>query len=697
MFAKFLFAKLKSNFGKITVSSATETSGLDKLSIDTIRTLSMDAVQQANSGHPGTPMALAPVVYQLWLRHLNFNPLHPEWPARDRFVLSCGHASMLLYSILHLAEVRKSAGSDELAITLEDIRNFRQLHSPCAGHPEYGMATGIETTTGPLGQGVANSVGMAMASRHLNAQFSSAQPGGLFDYNVYALCSDGDLMEGVAQEAASLAGHQKLANLCWIYDDNHITIEGHTDLAFSERTAEKFVALDWNVVIVNDANDLSAIDAALVAFRENHQRPTLIILKSIIGYGAPTKADSHDAHGAPLGEDEIAGAKQHYGWPHDKFFVPGEVRDHFAEFAARGQRQYEKWEQACAQLEKDDSEQSVQIKELLSGALPAGWDCDIPVFPADAKGMATRGSSGKVLNAIAPRLPWLWGGSADLAGSNKSNLSGESSFLPQNPAGRNLHFGVREHAMAAICNGLSLSHIRAYGATFFVFTDYMRPSMRLAALMKQNVFYILTHDSIGLGEDGPTHQPVEHLAACRAIPNLLVFRPGDANEVAECYRAILSQTERPSALVLTRQNVPTLDRSHFAAASGVQQGAYVLSDSENARVILLATGSELPIALAAADLLAAESIATRVVSMPCWELFDEQSPEYQASVLPSNITARVAVEAGIKQGWEKYLGPQGRFVGMGGFGESAPFEQLYQHFGITAEAVANAAKETLNG
>ena len=658
----------------------------------------MDAVQAANSGHPGTPMALAPCAYVLFNKHLRMDPANPNWVSRDRFVLSCGHASMLIYSMLHLSGVRKvdEAGQpiDEPAISLDDIKNFRQLHSPCAGHPEYGYAPGIETTTGPLGQGVANSVGMAMASKYSAARLAKGAEN-VFDYNVYALCSDGDLMEGIGCEAASVAGHLKLNNLCWIYDDNHITIEGHTDLAYTENVSAKYEALGWQTITIEDANDVAAIDNALDRFKECQDAPTLIILKSIIGYGAPNKQDTHDAHGAPLGDEEISAAKSFYGWPDEKFVVPDEVLAHFAEgIGKRGEQAYSEWRQNLSQL---PAEMQQTVQGFQNGnPLPEDWDSEIPSFEADAKGTATRNSSGKVLNAIASKVPSLIGGSADLAGSNKSNINGDSSFSAENPSGRNLHFGVREHSMAAICNGLSLSGLHSYCATFFVFTDYMRPSMRLASLMRQNVLYILTHDSIGLGEDGPTHQPVEHLAACRAIPGLNVMRPCDSNEVAECYRAALNSDGHPTAMVLTRQNCPTLDRSSFGDASGAAKGAYVLKDFGDPQVILIGTGSEVHIAIEAANQLAEQGTGVRVVSMPSWELFEAQDSEYRQSVLPASMEARVVVEAGIKQGWERYLGANGQFVGMSSFGESAPFEELYQHFGITSEAIVEAAKRSIS-
>jgi transketolase len=682
------------------------TDDVQQLAINTIRTLAMDAVQKAKSGHPGTPMALAPVTYAIWNRVLRFDPEHPTWPARDRFVLSCGHASTLLYAILHLAGVKKVDGrgdaTAEPAISLEDLRSFRQLGSPCAGHPEYGDAAGIEMTTGPLGQGVATSVGMAMAAKWFAARFD--QPGfEMFDYDVYALCSDGDVMEGVGCEAASVAGHQKLSNLCWVYDDNHITIEGDTELAFSEDVAKRFEGLGWNTVTVDDANDVDALEAALQSFRSCQDRPTLILVRSEIGYGSPNKAGSHDAHGAPLGEDEVRLTKQVYGWPeNEQFLVPEGVAEHFAGgLGQRGGTRYEAWSSKFADYEAAHPQFAADLKRIWDGQLPDGWDKGIPTFDADPKGLASRASSGKVLNAVAESYPWLIGGSADLAPSNNTMLmfEGAGHFAADQRGGRNLHFGVREHSMAAICNGLALSGLRPYCGTFFVFTDYLRPSMRLAAIMHQPVLYILTHDSIGLGEDGPTHQPVEHLAACRTIPGLLVFRPADANEVAEAYRTLLAITDRPAALVLTRQAIPTLDRSEVGSASGVARGGYVLTDPPGGdpQVILLGTGSEVAICLDASQRLAADGVRSRVVSMPCWELFDEQDAAYRDSVLPPTVVARVAVEAGVRQGWDRYLGSQGRFVGMSSFGASAPHTTLYEHFGITADKVAQAAKESLAG
>jgi len=673
---------------------------IQELAVDTIRALSMDAVQTANSGHPGTPMALAPVAYQLFNHAMTYDPAQPHWPNRDRFVLSCGHASMLLYSILHLAGVQATDADgqvlDQLSITLDDIKNFRQIGSVCAGHPEYAEAAGIETTTGPLGAGVSNSVGMAMAEKWLQANYNTGDLT-LFDYNVYALCSDGDLMEGVACEAASIAGHLKLDNLCWLYDDNSITIEGSTDLAFSENVGERFRGLGWNVLQVDDANDRVALAAAIEKFKSCQGKPTLIIVKSVIGYGAPNKQNTHGAHGAPLGWDEVALAKESYGLPKDeKFYIPEGVRAHFAEnVGQRGAAAYQAWSKVWKKYQVDQGDKAAQLQAMFDGRLPDGWDQEIPVFEASEKGDATRNSSGKVLNAIAKQIPFMIGGSADLAPSNKSDLTfdGAGEFLPGRYCGRNLHFGIREHAMAGIVNGLSLSGLRSYAATFFVFTDYMRGAMRLSSIMHQPVLYILTHDSIGVGEDGPTHQPIEHLTACRAIPGLNVFRPGDANEVAECYRAAMQIDDHPSAFVLSRQNMVTLDRNRYAAADGCAKGGYILSDCQGTPdVILMGSGSELGLCVEAAKVLTAEGQKVRVVSMPCMELFQQQPVAYQLEVLPPGVTNRVAVEAGIRMCWDRWIGLQGKFVGMSGFGASGPYDQVYQHFGITAEAVVAAAK-----
>lgn len=672
------------------------------LAINTIRTLSMDAVQAANSGHPGTPMALAPVAFQLWTSTLRFDPSKPLWANRDRFVLSCGHASMLLYSLLHLANVKDTDNHgkvlDRASISIDDIKNFRQLHSPCAGHPEFGEAAGIETTTGPLGQGVSNSVGMAMGSKWIAATYN--RPGfELFDYNVYALCGDGDLMEGVSYEAASLAGHLKLSNLCWIYDDNKITIEGETHLAFSENVELRFQGLGWNVLRVADANDLEALKKAYEGFQKCTDKPTLIIVRSTIGYGSPNKANSHAAHGAPLGDDEIKLTKEFYGWSYEKFAVPTEVPEYFADtLGKRGASASDAWEDLFAKYRSKFPAEAKQLDSLISGKLPEGWDSGLKPFPADEKGLATRVSSGKVLNMLSPSFPWLVGGSADLAPSTMTLLEKQSDFSSENYSGRNLRFGIREHAMASALNGMSLSGLRVFGATFFVFTDYLRPCLRLSSILHQPVLYVMTHDSIGVGEDGPTHQPVEHLAACRAIPGLYVFRPGDANEVLESYRIAMKIQKHPSMMVLSRQNMPTLDRTKFADASGVARGGYIIKESKGTPAcILMGTGSELYLCIQAAEQLEKQGIATRVVSMPCQALFDEQSAEYRESVLPRNCTVRVACEAGIRQSWDKYLGLDGQFVGMTGFGASGPAGTLYKHFKITTDQIVSCVNVAIRG
>jgi transketolase len=676
---------------------------VEQLAIDTIRTLSMDAVQAANSGHPGTPMALAPVAFQIWTTALRYDPAAPLWPNRDRFVLSAGHASMLLYSMIHLGGIKAVDHDrkvlDRPSITLDNIKNFRQLGSPCAGHPEFGEAAGIETTTGPLGQGCGNSVGMAVASKWLAGKYN--RPGHeLFDFNVYVICGDGDLMEGVSYEAASLAGHLKLSNLVWFYDDNKITIEGETDLAFSENVEKRFHGMGWNVVRVADANDLEAFSGALETFQATGDKPTLVIVRSVIGYGSPNKANSHGAHGAPLGEEEIKLTKAAYGWPTDaKFLVPAEVPAYFAEkFGARGAAAHAQWQAKFDKYRAAFPQEAAELDALFAGKLPQGWDAGLKPFEASEKGLATRVSSGKVLNMIAPKLPWLVGGSADLAPSTMTLLDNEQDFDAHNYGGRNFHFGIREHGMGSILNGMSLCGLRAYGATFFVFTDYMRPAMRLSSIMHQPVLYVLTHDSIGLGEDGPTHQPIEHLAACRAIPGMFVYRPGDANEVLECYRSILEQDSHPAALVLSRQNTPTFDRSKFASAAGTRRGGYVLSDCEGTpQVLLLGTGTELSLCVEAQTRLAAEGIRARVISMPCIELFGQQSVEYRDSVVPPSVKIRVACEAGLRQSWDKFLGDQGFFVGMNTFGGSAPYNLLYQHFKITADEIVRLAKSAVAG
>ncbi|SOR27413.1 transketolase [Methylorubrum extorquens] len=668
----------------------------DKLAIDTIRTLAIDAVQKANSGHAGAPMALAPVAYTLWNRYLRYDPAHPHWPNRDRFVLSAGHASMLLYGLLHLARVAEKDGGNSPAISLDDIKKFRQLDSRTPGHPEYHFTTGVETTTGPLGQGVANSVGMAMGGRFKGERLNRPDLP-LFDYNVYAICSDGDLMEGVSQEAASIAGHLRLSNLCWIYDNNTITIEGHTELAFSEEVAARFLAYGWQVLRVADANDTHAIASALETFLQSSDRPTLIIVNSIIGYGAPTKQNTSKAHSDALGPDEVKGAKRAYGWPEDsEFLVPDGVYDTFADgIGKRGAALYSQWQGFFEAAKAADAEHAEELSAFLEGRLPEGWDRDIPVFESDAKGLATRESSGKVLNAIAQHVPFLLGGSADLAPSNKSNLTfeGAGSLTPFEPGGRNIHFGVREHAMGSIVNGLGLVGLRAYGATFLVFADYMRPPIRLASLMELPVFHIFTHDSIGVGEDGPTHQPVEQILSLRCIPGLLTLRPADANEVAEAYRVIFSLKNQPAVLALSRQPLPTFDRSKYAPASGTAKGAYVLADSEGTPdVILIGTGSEVQLCVGAYETLKGEGVKARVVSMPSWELFERQDEAYRNSVLPPEVLARVAVEQGSVIGWDRYAGSSGSIVGMHTFGASAPIKDLLGKFGFTAEKVIEAAR-----
>ncbi len=608
---------------------------------------------------------------------------------------------MLLYSMIHLAGIKHvdkhGKVTDEDALCIEDLKKFRQLNSPCAGHPEFGYATGIETTTGPLGQGVGNSVGMAIGSKFLGAKYN--RPGiDLFDYDVYALCSDGDLMEGIASEAASIAGHLKLSNLCWIYDDNGITIEGHTDLAFSENMAVKFQGLGWHTIHVSDANDLNALQAAFDEFKATADKPTLIVVNSIIGYGSPNKANTHGAHGAPLGEDECKLTKKNYGWPEsEKFLVPTEVREHFSQtFGSRGAKASSEWASLLTQYTKAHPKQAAEIQSILDGKLPEGWDSGLKAFAADPKGMATRVSSGKVLNMLSPQIPQLIGGSADLAPSTMTLIDGEKGFSHLDYSGRNMHFGIREHAMASVLNGMSLCGLRPYGATFFVFTDYMRPSMRLSSIMHQPVLYVVTHDSIGLGEDGPTHQPVEHLAACRAIPGLYVFRPGDANEVLHCYQAALKLSNHPSAMVLSRQNVPTMDPSKVASASGAQKGGYTVSDCQGTpKAILIGTGTELMLCMKAQELLAAEGIPVRVVSMPCCELFDEQPKSYRDEVLPPGIDLRLACEAGLRLGWDKYIGLDGLFVGMTGFGASGPADQLYKHFKITSDQIVLLIKNAM--
>lgn len=680
------------------------TPSIDTLSINTIRTLSMDAVQQANSGHPGTPMGMAPVAYCLWQRLLRFDPEDPIWPNRDRFVLSIGHASMLLYSLLYLTGVKAVDPNYETlgkpAVTLDDIKRFRQLDSKCPGHPEYRWTSGVETTTGPLGQGVATSVGMAIAERWMASYFN--KPGyELFNYNVYAICGDGDMMEGVSGEAASLAGHLQLSNLCWIYDNNHITIEGHTALAFTEDVATRFIGYGWNVTRVGDANDLEMLMRALQSFLNTNDRPTLIIVDSHIAYGAPHKQDTEAAHGEPLGEDEIRLTKRNYGWPEDaKFLVPPEVPENFRNgMNKRGKDLRTAWEVMLEKYTKDFPQLAENLRLMQRRELPSGWDKDLPTFPADAKGLATRESSAKVLNVLAKNVPWLIGGAADLAPSTKTRLTfdGAGDFEAGQYSGRNFHFGIREHAMCSALNGMSLSKVRPYGAGFLIFSDYSRPPMRLAALMEIPVIYVFTHDSIGLGEDGPTHQPVEQLASLRALPGFMVIRPADANEVTEAWRVIMQLRHEPVALVLSRQALPTFDRSKYAPASGLAKGAYVLADAPDGKpeLILMATGSEVSLCISVYEALSAEGHKVRVVSMPSWQIFEQQSPEYRNSVIPPEVKARISVEQASTMGWSQYVGTDGITIGMKTFGASAPLKELLKKFGFTPDAVIAAARTLL--
>ncbi len=677
---------------------------LDTLCVNTIRTLAIDAVQQANSGHPGAPMGLAPVTYCLWQEFLRYDPEDPRWLNRDRFVLSNGHASMLLYAMLHLAGVREvnknGEVQKELAVPMEEIKRFRQLGSRTPGHPESHITSGIETTTGPLGQGVGNSVGMAIGSQWLAANFNRPDFA-VFDYNVYAMCSDGDLMEGIGGEAASLAGHLKLSNLCWIYDHNGITLDGPANWSFSEDVATRFVGYGWNVTRVADANDLEMLARAFETFKKTTDRPTLIMVDSHIGYGSPHKQDSNAAHGEPLGEEEVRLTKKFYGWPEDaKFLVPEGVRQHFQDgIGRRGHEARTQWTKVFAAYSQKYPELADWLHRMKHRELPEGWDKNLPTFPADAKGMATRESSGKVLNALAQKIPWLMGGSADLATSNKTTLKfeGAGDFQPGEYAGRNLHFGVREHAMGASVNGLTVSGIRAFGATFFNFSDYMRASIRLAALMECPSIFVFTHDSIGVGEDGPTHQPIEQLASLRAMPNLIVLRPGDANEVVEAWKIIAQLQHQPVALVLTRQNIPTFDRTKFGAVSGTAKGAYILADAPGGKpdVILMGTGSEVSLCVEAYEKLKAEGIQARVVSMPSWEIFEQQDAAYKESVFPSSITARVSVEMASTFGWERYVGLKGKKVGMHRFGASAPLKDLLKFFGFTVDVVVAEAHKAI--
>jgi transketolase len=677
---------------------------LDQLSINTIRTLSIDAVQQAKSGHPGTPMALAPLVYTLWNRVMRFDPQDPIWPNRDRFVLSNGHASMLLWSVLHLTGTRAvNADYERLgqpSVSLDDIRHFRQLGSKAPGHPEYHLVSGVEATTGPLGQGVATSVGMAIAEAWLANRYN--RPGfEIFGYNIYAVCGDGCMMEGVSSEAASLAGHLALDNLCWIYDNNHITIEGNTRITFTEDIAARFLGYGWNVLRVGDANDIDRIEHAVDIFRQTKDRPTFIILDSHIGYGSPHKQDTAAAHGEPLGEEEVRLTKRDYGWPEDaKFLVPDAVRAHFAAgIGKRGAQARARWTELFAAYRSKYPELATEIDLMQRRELPSGWDRGLPVFPADPKGIAGRDASSKVLNVLAQNIPWLLGGSADLGTSNKTLLTfeGAGDFEPGSYGGRNLHFGIREHAMAASVNGLSLSKLRAFGATFFIFSDYARPSIRLSALMELPTIFVFTHDAMGDGEDGPTHQPVEQLASFRAEPGLVVLRPADANEVVEAYRYIMQLRHKPAMLALSRQPLPTLDRSRYAPASGVARGAYVLADPPDGKpeVILISSGSEVSLCVDAHEQLLAEGIRSRVVSMPSWDIFEDQTQAYRDSVLPRDVTARVAVEQASTFGWERYVGQSGRIIGMKTFGASAPLKELLRKYRFEPERVTEVVKELL--
>ncbi|HET8975471.1 MAG TPA: transketolase [Solirubrobacterales bacterium] len=675
---------------------------IDQLCINTIRTLSMDAIQKANSGHPGTPMALAPVAYTLWQRYLRFDPQNPIWPNRDRFVLSAGHASMLLYSLLYLAQVKAVDPDYEVvgdpSVSLDDIKRFRQLDSKTPGHPEYRWTSGVEATTGPLGQGIATSVGMAIASKWQAAHFNRPDFD-LFGFDVYAIAGDGCLMEGVSSEAASIAGHQRLDNLCWIYDNNHITIDGHTDITYEDDVAARFMGYGWNVTRVGDANDLELLTRAFEEFRSEEDRPTLIIVDSHIGWGSPHKVDTPEAHGEPLGEDEVRETKRVYGWPEDaQFLVPDGVLDHFAEgIGRRGRELSSDWEEMFERYRRSEPELASQQEEMQRRELPDGWDADLPSFEVDEKGMATRKASNAVESAVAAAVPWLLAGSADLTGSTSVALESEENFEPAARSGRQLRYGIREHESAAISNGLSLAKLRPLWSTYLTFSDYARPAIRLSSLMELPVIHVFTHDSIGLGEDGPTHQPVEQLASLRAIPGLDVIRPADANEVTWAWRVAMNRTHQPVALVLTRQNVPIIDRSRYASAEGVCRGAYVLADPDgDPEVLLLATGSEVALALEAHERLIADGVRSRVVSLPCWELFERQEQAYRDEVLPPAITARVSVEEGSTLGWDRFVGEAGVHIGMHTFGSSAPLKDVQTKFGFTPDRVAEAAKEVLN-
>ncbi|MGL6073621.1 MAG: transketolase [Fimbriiglobus sp.] len=676
-----------------------EFTSLDTLCVNTIRTLSMDAVQAANSGHPGAPMGLAPVAYTLWQRYLRFDPADATWPNRDRFVLSNGHASMLIYAVLHLAGVKDADGKK--GVTLDEIKKFRQFDSVTPGHPEYHLTAGVETTTGPLGQGCANSVGMAIAAKWKAAYYGKPGYEDLFEHNIYTICGDGCLMEGISAEAASLAAHLKLNNLCWLYDDNNITIDGRTDITFTENVAARFAAYGWNVLQVSDANDMVQLSQAIETFQKTTDKPTFVVVKGVIGFGSPNKANTADAHGAPLGDAEIVLTKKAYGWPEDqKFLVPDGVYQHFAaNIGARGAEAHKAWKTKFAEYSAKFPELAKDLAAMETRDLPANWEASVPVFAPDAKGLASRESSGKVLNAVAKTIPWMVGGSADLAKSNNSKLSfeGAGEFQAKSPAGRNVNFGVREHAMGAIINGMALSKLRPYAAGFLIFSDYGRTPIRLASIMDIPLIYIFTHDSIGVGEDGPTHQPIEQISNLRAVPGLIVLRPGDANEVSEAYKVALKEKHHPVVLALSRQALPTLDRTKYGAASGTAQGGYILSEATGGKpqVLLIATGSEVPLALDSQAKLQAEGIPARVVSLPSWELFEKQSKDYRDSVIPPSVTARVCIEMASAFGWERYAGNTGAILAMRSFGASAPLKDLLKHFGFTVENVVKLAKEQL--
>ena len=683
-------------------ATAERQTDIDELCINTIRTLSMDAIQKANSGHPGTPMALAPLAYTLWQRYLRFDPEDPIWPNRDRFVLSAGHASMLLYSLLFLARVKAVDPDYEIvgqpAVSLDDIKAFRQLDSKCPGHPEYRWTSGVEATTGPLGQGIATSVGMAVASVWQAAHFNR-NGAELFDFNVYAIAGDGCLMEGVSNEAASFAGHQRLSNLCWVYDNNHISIDGHTSITYSDDVEARFQGYQWNVTRVEDANDLGMIGRAFDNFKDEPERPTLIIVDSHIGYGSPHKQDTAEAHGEPLGDEEVRETKRFYGWPEDaEFLVPDGVQDRFAEvMGKRGAELRSQWDRLFEAYESGEPENAAHIEAMQRRELPESWDSELPSFEPDEKGLATRKASNKVENAVAVKVPWLLVGAADLTGSNAVALDDTEPFEPDSRNGRQLHYGIREHESAAISNGLSLSKLRPLWSTYLTFSDYAKPAIRLSALMELPVIHLFTHDSIGLGEDGPTHQPVEHLAGLRAIPGLDVIRPADANEVTEAWRAAMDRHHQPVALVLTSQDVPIIDRSKYASADGLRRGGYVLADPEGGdpEVILIATGSEVPLAVQAHEQLTSDGVRSRVVSMPCWELFERQEQSYQDAVLPPGIQKRVSIEEASTLGWDRFVGPEGAKIGMHTFGSSAPLKDVQTKFGFTPDKVAETAKEVL--